>query len=269
MPIFRAPVEDTLFVLNDVLGYERHSNLAGFSDASADVLEAILAEGAKLAENVMHPLNRVGDMEGCIRNDDGSVTTPKGFKEAFDQYREGGWMGLAVPAEHGGQGLPYTVHSAVGEYMSSANMALMMYPGLTQGAMAAILVHGSEDQKATWLPKMVEGAWTGTMNPTEPHCGTDLGLLRSKAVPNGDGSYKIAGQKIFISAGEHDMSDNIVHLAGPYRGRAGGREGHPAFHRAQVQARRFGQSRRAQRGVVRFHRGEDGHPWQFDLRHEL
>lgn len=212
MPTFRAPVQDTLFVLNDVLGYERYSNLAGFSDASPDVLEAILAEGAKLAENVMHPLNRVGDMEGCVRNDDGSVTTPKGFKEAFDQYREGGWMGLAVPAEHGGQGLPYTVHSAVGEYMSAANMALMMYPGLTQGAMAAILVHGSDEQKATWLPKMVEGAWTGTMNLTEPHCGTDLGLLRSKAVPNGDGSYKISGQKIFISAGEHDMSDNIIHL---------------------------------------------------------
>lgn len=212
MPTFRAPVQDTLFVLNDVLGYERYSNLAGFSDASPDVLEAILAEGAKLAENVMHPLNRVGDMEGCVRNDDGSVTTPKGFKEAFDQYREGGWMGLAVPVEHGGQGLPYTVHSAVGEYMSAANMALMMYPGLTQGAMAAILVHGSDEQKATWLPKMVEGTWTGTMNLTEPHCGTDLGLLRSKAVPNGDGSYKISGQKIFISAGEHDMSENIIHL---------------------------------------------------------
>ncbi|AWC25567.1 Acyl-CoA dehydrogenase [Aminobacter sp. MSH1] len=212
MPIFRAPVQDTLFVLNDVLGYERYSNLAGFSDASPDVLEAFLAEGAKLAENVMHPLNRVGDMEGCVRNDDGSVTTPKGFKEAFDQYREGGWMGLAVPAEFGGQGLPYTVHSAVGEYMSAANMALMMYPGLTQGAIAAVLVHGTDEQKATWLPKMVEGAWTGTMNLTEPHCGTDLGLLRSKAVPNGDGSYKISGQKIFISAGEHDMSDNIIHL---------------------------------------------------------
>lgn len=212
MPTFRAPVQDTLFVLNDVLGYERYSNLAGFSDASPDVLEAILAEGARLAENVMHPLNRVGDMEGCVRNDDGSVTTPKGFKEAFDQYREGGWMGLAVPVEHGGQGLPYTVHSAVGEYMSAANMALMMYPGLTQGAMAAILVHGSDEQKATWLPKMVEGTWTGTMNLTEPHCGTDLGLLRSKAVPNGDGSYKISGQKIFISAGEHDMSENIIHL---------------------------------------------------------
>ncbi|RWB75533.1 acyl-CoA dehydrogenase [Mesorhizobium sp.] len=212
MTIYRAPIQDTLFVLNDVLGYQRFSNLPGFSDATPDVLEAILAEGAKLAENVMHPLNRVGDMEGCVRRDDGSVTTPRGFKEAFDQYREGGWMGLAAPAEFGGQGLPYSVHTAVSEYMISANMALMMYPGLTQGAIAAIITHGTDEQKATWLPKMVEGAWTGTMNLTEPHCGTDLGLLRTKAVPNGNGSYRISGQKIFISAGEHDMSDNIVHL---------------------------------------------------------
>jgi acyl-CoA dehydrogenase len=212
MPIYRAPVQDTLFVLKDVLGYERYSNLAGFADAPSDVVEAILVEGGRLAENVMQPTNRTGDIEGCVRHEDGSVTTPKGFREAFDQYRDGGWVGLAAPAEFGGQGLPYALHTAAGEFFSSANMALMMYPGLTQGAIAALLAHGTEDQKGTWLPKLVAGTWTGTMNLTEPHCGTDLGLLRTKAVPNGNGSYKISGQKIFISAGEHDLSENIVHL---------------------------------------------------------
>jgi acyl-CoA dehydrogenase len=212
MPIYKAPVNDTLFILNDVLALERYNNLPGFADATGDMLEAIAGEAAKVAEEVLFPVNLSGDQEGCKRHDDATVTTPKGFKEAFDLYRQGGWIGLAVPEEFGGQGLPYVLHTAVGEYMSSANMALTMYPGLTQGAIAAILVHGSDEQKAAYLPKMVEGAWTGTMNLTEPHCGTDLGLLRTKAVPQADGSYRISGQKIFISAGEHDMSDNIVHL---------------------------------------------------------
>ncbi len=212
MPIYTAPVRDTLFVLNEVLGIERYSNLPGFAEATPDMIEAIVAEGARLAEEVIQPTNRAGDLEGCTRRDDGSVTTPAGFKEAYRQYCEGGWMGLAVPAEHGGQGLPYALHNAVGEFMAAANMALLMYPGLTQGAIAAILAHGSEEQKKAFLPKMVEGTWTGTMNLTEPHCGTDLGLLRTRAVPNGDGTYRISGQKIFISAGEHDMAENIVHL---------------------------------------------------------
>jgi len=212
MTIYRAPVRETAFVIRDLLNYQRFGNIAGFSDISPDILEAILDEGAKLAENAMHPLNRVGDMEGCTRREDGSVVTPKGFKAAYRQYCEGGWMGLSAPAEYGGQGLPYLVHTAVGEYLSSANMALMMYPGLTQGAIAAILAHGTDEQKKTYLPRMVKGVWTGTMNLTEPHCGTDLGLLRTKAVPNGGGSYRISGQKIFISAGEHDMAENIIHL---------------------------------------------------------
>ncbi|MEY9364082.1 acyl-CoA dehydrogenase [Bradyrhizobium yuanmingense] len=212
MPIYKAPVEDVNFLLNDVFQIDRYDNLAGFSDASSDVREAILGEAAKLAEEVLQPLNRVGDLEGCKRADDGSVTTPKGFKEAFKQVAEGGWLGLSAPTEYGGQGLPVTLSQAVNEFQISANMAFSMYGGLTMGATAALLVHGTPEQKKTYVPKMVAGEWTGTMNLTEPHCGTDLGMLRTKAVRQADGSFKITGTKIFISAGEHDLADNIIHL---------------------------------------------------------
>src|SRR6187399_2036668 len=212
MPTYKAPVEDVTFLLNDVFQIDRYDNLPGFTDASADVREAILSEAAKLSEEVLQPLNRVGDLEGCKRHDDGSVTTPKGFKEAFKQVAEGGWLGLSAPAEYGGQGLPVTLSQVVTEFQSSANMAFSMYGGLTMGATAALLVHGKPEQKKMFVPKMIAGEWTGTMNLTEPQCGTDLGLLRTKAVKQADGSYKITGTKIFISAGEHDLADNIIHL---------------------------------------------------------
>jgi acyl-CoA dehydrogenase len=212
MPIYKAPVEDVNFLFNDVFQIDRYDNLPGFSDASADVREAILGEAAKLSEEVLQPLNRVGDLEGCKRHDDASVTTPKGFKEAFKQVAEGGWLGLSAPTEYGGQGLPVTLSQAVNEFQISANMAFSMYGGLTMGATAALLVHGSAEQKKTYVPKMIAGEWTGTMNLTESHCGTDLGLLRTKAVRQADGSFKITGTKIFISAGEHDLTENIIHL---------------------------------------------------------
>jgi alkylation response protein AidB-like acyl-CoA dehydrogenase len=212
MPIYKAPVDDALFLLNDVFHLDHHGNLPGFSDASPDVVEAVLREAAKFSEEVLTPLNRVGDKEGCKRAGDGSVTTPTGFKDAYKQIVEGGWIGISVPPEFGGQGLPATLTEIVNEFFCSANMAFAMYPGLTQGAIAALLTHASGELKTKYLPKMVEGVWTGTMNLTEPHCGTDLGLLRSKATKQADGSYKISGTKIFISAGEHDLSDNIIHL---------------------------------------------------------
>src|SRR5215813_3406757 len=212
MPIYKAPVEDVSFLLNDVLQIDRYDNLPGFSDASSGVRAAILTEAVKLAEEVLQPLNRVGDLEGCKRNEDGSVTTPKGFKEAFRQQAEGGWLGLSAPTAFGGQGLPVTLSQAVNEFQISANMAFAMYGGLTMGATAALLVHGNAEQKKTYVPKMVAGEWTGTMNLTEPHCGTDLGLMRTKAVKQADGSFKITGTKIFISAGEHDLTENIIHL---------------------------------------------------------
>jgi hypothetical protein len=212
MPSYKAPVEDTLFLLNDVLNFQSFGNLPGFADVTPDVMAQIFGEAAKLCEEVLAPLNQSGDAAGCKRNADGSVTTPPGFKAAYEAFAAGGWISLPVPEEYGGQGLPYTLSMPMNEYASAANMAFGMYPGLTQGALAALLRHGAEEQKRLYAPKMAEGRWTGTMNLTEPQCGTDLGLLTTKAVPRADGSYSITGQKIFISAGEHDLAENIIHL---------------------------------------------------------
>jgi len=212
MPTYRAPVKDMMYLLNDVLNIGKYNNLPGYSDADPELVAAILEEGGKICENELAPLNASGDREGCTRHEDGSVTTPKGFKEAYQKYIEGGWTGLTHPTEYGGQGLPHVLGFAMEELRCSANMAFSMYPGLSEGAMAAINAAGTDAQKEKYLPKMIEGVWTGTMNLTEPHCGTDLGLLRTKAEPQADGTYKITGTKIFISAGEHDLSENIIHL---------------------------------------------------------
>jgi 3-(methylsulfanyl)propanoyl-CoA dehydrogenase len=212
MLTYQAPVDEALFLINDVFHIERYDNVPGFADASPDLIGAILEEAGKFCSEVLTPLNRIGDKQGCKRHDDASVTTPDGFKDAFKRLVEGGWIGLSCPTAYGGQGLPTMVNQLVTEFLASANMAFTMYAGLTQGAIAAIYVHGSPEQKTKYLPNLIAGHWTGTMNLTEPHCGTDLGLLRTKAVPQPDGSYKITGTKIFISAGEHDLADNIIHL---------------------------------------------------------
>jgi alkylation response protein AidB-like acyl-CoA dehydrogenase len=209
---YQAPVRDQMFILRDVLGIENYANLPGFADASLDTIEQILSEGAKFCEEVLAPINRAGDKEGCVWSQDNTVKTPKGFKEAYAAMVEAGWPALGSEPEFGGQGLPRVINLAYSEMSSSANMAFSMYPGLTHGAYSAILAGGSPEQKALYLPKLASATWGGTMNLTEPQCGTDLGLLRTKAVPQADGSYVITGQKIWISGGEHDLTENIVHL---------------------------------------------------------
>jgi alkylation response protein AidB-like acyl-CoA dehydrogenase len=212
MPTYTAPTRDTRFVVNEVLDLASYGNLPGFENATPDMIETVINEAGKFCAEVLAPINQAGDEHGCTRHEDGSVTTPPGFKEAYQAYVESGWGTLAQPEEFGGQGLPHVLGFVLEEYTGTANQAFAMYPGLTAGAISAILAKGSDEQKATFVPRMISGEWSGTMNLTEPHCGTDLGMIRTKAVPNGDGSYAITGTKIFISAGEHDLTSNIIHL---------------------------------------------------------
>ncbi|NCO03673.1 MAG: acyl-CoA dehydrogenase [Alphaproteobacteria bacterium] len=210
MPTYNAPMENIKFVLNDVLKAEQLTKIPGYEEATPELVEQILEEGAKLCENVLFPLNMVGDAEGCSLKD-GVVTTPTGFKEAYKEFTEGGWTGVSGDPEYGGMGLPMLVNTVMQEMICSANFSFGMYPGLSQGAYEALHHYGTDEQKKTYLPKLLTGEWSGTMCLTEPHCGTDLGLMRTKAIPEGDG-FKITGTKIYISAGEHDMTNNIIHL---------------------------------------------------------
>ncbi|PHQ66618.1 MAG: acyl-CoA dehydrogenase, partial [Paracoccus sp.] len=210
MPSYTPPVRDLQFVLQDLLQLQ-HAKLPGHEDLDPDFTEAILDAAGKLAAEVMAPINVSSDRQGC-RLENGIVRTPEGFQAAYDALKDGGWTALDCDTEYGGQGLPVVMGQAVSEMFSSANMAFAMYPGLAHGAYSAIHAHGTDAQKQQYLPQIVSGEWTGTMNLTEPHCGTDLGLLRSRAEPQDDGSYLISGQKIFISAGDHDLSENVIHL---------------------------------------------------------
>ncbi|MEM6780365.1 MAG: acyl-CoA dehydrogenase C-terminal domain-containing protein [Pseudomonadota bacterium] len=212
MPVYSAPIDNIRFVLHEVLGAESLSELPAYEDtASADLMDQIIEEGAKLCEEVLFPINQSGDQEGCTY-ENGVVRTPKGFKEAYDMFADGGWCGVSADPDYGGMGLPMLVNTVMQEMICAANMSFGMYPGLSQGAYEALHVFGSDEQKDTYLPKLVSGEWSGTMCLTEPHCGTDLGLIKTKADPQGDGSYHISGTKIFISAGEHDLTENIIHL---------------------------------------------------------
>ena len=214
MPTYTPPLRDMQFVMNDLLHVTHEFKaMPTHADIDADTIAAVLEEGGKFAAEVLFPLNQVGDQQGCVLNrDTHEVKTPDGFKEAFAQYAAGGWPALSCDPAYGGQGLPMVVNQCFYEMLNSANQAWTMYPGLTHGAYECLHAHGTDAQKAMYLPKLTSGEWTGTMCLTEPHCGTDLGLLRTKAEPQADGTYRITGNKIFISAGEHDMVSNIVHL---------------------------------------------------------
>jgi alkylation response protein AidB-like acyl-CoA dehydrogenase len=212
MPIYKAPTREARFIVNELLKVDSFSSLPGFANATRDMTDAVIEEMGRFTSEVIAPLNQVSDKEGCTRHPDGSVTTPTGFKEAYAKFREAGWGTLTAPEEFGGQALPHVIGFVMEEFLCSACQGFAMYPGLAGGAISAILAKGSAEQQQLYVPKMVSGEWTGTMNLTEPQCGTDLGLIRTRAVPQTDGSYAITGTKIFISAGNHDLAENIVHL---------------------------------------------------------
>jgi len=212
MPIYNAPTRDARFIVNELLELESYAGLPGFEAATRDMTDAVIEEIGRFTSEVIAPLNPVADREGCTRHADGSVTTPTGFKEAYARFREAGWGTLTAPEQFGGQALPHVIGFVQEEFLCSACQGFAMYPGLANGAISAILAKGSPEQQALYLPRMVSGEWTGTMNLTEPHCGTDLGMIRTRAVPDADGSYAITGTKIFISAGDHDLAGNIIHL---------------------------------------------------------
>ena len=268
MAVYKAPLKDINFVLNEVLDVSTLAKLPGYQDATPDTIQAILEEAAKLCENVLFPLNRSGDEEGCTY-ENGVVRTPKGFKHAYDMFREGGWTAVTCDPEYGGQGLPATVGFALQEMFTASNQAFAMYPGLSHGAYEALSRHGSDALKKAYLPKLTDGTWSGTMCLTEPHCGTDLGMLRTKAEPQADGSYSITGTKIFISAGEHDLAENILHLVlARLPDAPGGTKGISLFLVPKFLPKADGTRGRAQRHPLRRHRAQDGHQGQRHLRHE-
>ncbi len=264
---YTAPLRDMQFVLHELLDVEGHlKEMPAHAEIDADTINQVIEEAGKFCSEVIFPLNQSGDREGCTYHGDGVVTAPKGFKEAYKQYVEGGWPALGCDPEYGGQGLPILINNAVYEMLNSANQAWTMYPGLSHGAYEALHAHGTDELKQRYLPKLVSGVWTGTMCLTEPHCGTDLGILRTKAEPLADGAYAITGTKIFISAGEHDLSENIIHLV---LARLPDAPAAPRASRCSWCRSSFPMppaTRRAQRRKVRLHRAQDGHPRQRHLR---
>jgi butyryl-CoA dehydrogenase len=265
MAQYQPPLRDYQFIYHELLDPARIQALPGCEEFDGDLVNAVLEEAGKFSAEVLFPLNRSGDEAGCLF-EEGEVRTPAGFKEAYEQYIEAGWSGIACDPAVGGQGLPNAVTLLVQEMACASNLSFIMYPGLSHGAYNAIEAHGDETLKRLYLPKLTDGSWAGTMCLTEPQCGTDLGLVRTKAVPQEDGSYKLTGTKIFISAGEHDLTENIIHLVlARLPDAPPGDQGHQPLSGAQAVAGRKRRGRRSQWRGLRRHRTQDGDQGFFHL----